>query len=165
MTINEFISKLNKEKVDVWWEQLQPEKVPQKAKDANWKYFLTRADKRVEFKWSLRDLAKFYNLDFNKFNSSTGNRNNFCEAFDFSIQEELIYDNSEQQRFTKQYLNKVSNKVLFQQFITYGYNLINKLNIDAYNVRMAVRPDGDFMVVIGMRAVLNYTEIPLFFLK
>ena len=68
MTINEFISKLNKEKVDVWWEQLQPEKVPQKAKDANWKYFLTRADKRVEFKWSLRDLAKFYNLDFNKFN-------------------------------------------------------------------------------------------------
>jgi len=158
MTINEFISKLNKEKVDVWWEQLQPEKVPQKAKDANWKYFLTRADKRVEFKWSLRDLAKFYNLDFNKFNSSTGNRNNFCEAFDFSIQEELIYDNSEQQRFTKQYLNKVSNKVLFQQFITYGYNLINKLNIDAYNVRMAVRPNGDFMVVIGMRAVLNYIE-------
>ena len=47
---------------------------------------------------------------------------------------------------------------MFQQFITYGYNLINKLNIDAYNVRMAVRPDGDFMVVIGMRAVLNYIE-------
>jgi len=158
MTINDFISELSKEKVEAWWEQVQPEKVPQKDKDNSWKYFLKRDDKRVEFKWSLRNLAKFYKLDFAKFNSSTGARINFCEAFDFFIQEDLVYDKSEQRSFINLYQNKVVNKALFQQFISNTYKLINTLNIDAYNIRMAIKPNGYFMVVIGMRTVLSYIE-------
>ena len=161
MTFTQFIKQLSSEQVNTWWQTMAPNEAPEKVEEENWKYKLTKNGKALPFKWSIAELAKYHNIPFSNkdFDSNVANRDAFCEAFDFEIQEDLVYDDNENKGFQDFYYKRVSNKQLFQSFIEYGNNLVTDCNINPYKIRMAISSDKkNAMIILGMRAVLQYSE-------
>lgn len=161
MTFTQFIKQLSSEQVNTWWQTIAPNEAPEKVEEENWKYKLTKNGKALPFKWSIAELAKYHNISFSNkdFDSNVANRDAFCEAFDFEIQEDLVYDDNENKGFQDFYSKRVSNKQLFQSFIQYGNNLVTDCNINPYKIRMAISSDKkNAMIILGMRAVLQYSE-------
>ena len=97
MTFIQFIKQLSEEQVNTWWNTIAPNQV----EEINWKYKLFKNGKALPFKWAIAELAKYYQINFtNKdFDSNVSSRDAFCEAFDFEIQEDLVYDNTEVHSF------------------------------------------------------------------
>lgn len=161
MTFNEFIKAITPEQVNSWWETIAPTKAPKKVEEENWKYKLSKNGKILPFKFTISELANSYNLDFKSkdFSSNPTNRDVFCEAFDFEIVEDLVYDNTEAINFKEFYSKRVSNKKLFQSFLTYTNAVIIESNVNPYKIRMALTADRKkATIILGMRAVLQYTE-------
>ncbi len=158
ITFIALLEKLSKEQVATWWKSVTPDNVSKEAKKTNWKYFLQKNDKRIEFKWALYDLAKHYGYIFTTFNSDKGSRNAICERFGFEIYEKLVYDNSEKKSFLKLYNNKIKLKPVFQDFINYAADIVTNKNFDAYKTRMAIDTKNEALFIIGMRTVLSYRE-------
>ncbi len=161
MTFNEFIKALTHEQVNTWWNTIAPTEAPDKVEEENWKYKLSKNGKTLPFKYTVSQLAISYNLDFKSkdFSSNVTNRDAFCDAFDFDIIEDLVYDTTEIKTFNEFYTKRVVNKNLFQSFATYTNHLINSCNISPYKIRMALTGDGKkATIILGMRAVLQYTE-------
>ena len=159
MTFNKFIDKLNPEAVNEWWEKI-PSEAPTDAEDSNWKYKLSKKGKSLPFKWSMRHLAETINLDLNSFSSNLENRTKFCEAFNFEIKEELVFDNTEKAKLKNFYYKDVSKSVIFQNWIDYAHSLVTEAEIDPYKIRMAIRNSPhEAMVIIGMPNILTYKEI------
>jgi len=159
MTFNKFIDKLNPEAVNEWWEEI-PSEAPTDAEDSNWKYKLSKNGKSLPFKWSMRHLAETINLDLNSFSSNLENRTKFCEAFNFEIKEELIFDNTEKAKLKNFYYKEVSKSVIFQNWIDYAHSLVTEAEIDPYKIRMAIRNSPqEAMVIIGMPNILTYKEV------
>lgn len=161
MTFTQFIKQLSSEQVNIWWQTIAPNQAPEKVEEDNWKYKLIKNGKALPFKWSIAELAKHHNIPFSNkdFDSNVTNRDAFCEAFDFEIEEDLVYDDFENKGFQDFYAKRVSNKQLFQSFIEYGNKLINDCNINPYKIRMAISSDKkNAMLILGMRAVLQYSE-------
>lgn len=161
MTFTQFIKQLSSEQVNTWWQTIAPNQAPEKIEEDNWKYKLSKNYKALPFKWTITELAKYHNIPFSNkdFDSNVTNRDAFCEAFDFEIEEDLVYDDFENKGFQDFYAKRVSNKQLFQSFIEYGNKLINDCNINPYKIRMAISSDKkNAMLILGMRAVLQYSE-------
>tara|TARA_R110000751_G_scaffold161355_3_gene267018 strand:- start:1754 stop:4567 length:2814 start_codon:yes stop_codon:yes gene_type:complete len=84
--------------------------------------------------------------------------NQFIEKYGFKISEDLVYNNTERENFKIYYITKVKNKELFQNFISYGSQILEELEIDTYKVRMAIEKSGDISIVVGMRTSYSYNE-------
>jgi hypothetical protein len=161
MTFTQFIKQLSSEQVNTWWQTMAPNQTPDKVEEENWKYKLTKNGKALPFKWSIAELAKHHNIPFSNkdFDSNVANRDAFCEAFDFEIQEDLVYNDYENKGFQEFYSKRVSNQQMFQTFIKYGNNLVSACDINPYKIRMAISSDKKYvMMIVGMRVVLQYTE-------
>lgn len=161
MTFSDLIKNLSLDQVNLWWTSIAPEKAPEIKEKNNWKYSLTKNAKVLPFKWVVEELAKYYKLDYSakNFNSNLANRDAFCDAFNFEIQEDLVYDNTELSNFKKLY-NKISRdyKELFQCFTAYLHNLIFVNQVNPYKIRMALRNSGtETMVIVGMRATQAFS--------
>jgi hypothetical protein len=85
--------------------------------------------------------------------------NQFIEEQGFKIEEDLIYNQTEEKKFLKNYKNKIINKVLFQEFIEYANHVLKENNIESYKVRMAIKANHEVIMVVGMRDVLSYREV------
>lgn len=170
MTVKNLIDSLSQEQVNDWWEKLFNKEITKeenktswkystnRGKKTNWKYHLEKQNKKIEFKSGLRSLAKLYNYELGNFDSNSQNRDSFCDAFNFSIYEELVYDKREQSKLKKHIESKVSEKELFQDFISFGHKIITELNINQYKVRMAIESKDDISIVVGMRSCYSYFE-------
>lgn len=161
MTFTQLIKQFTSSQVDTWWESIAPIQAPENVQDENWKYKLLKNHKTLPFKWSIVELAKHYGISFNSkdFHSSVANRDAFCEAFDFEIQEDLVFDETENKAFLDFYKIRVVNKEVFQSFIAFANESLEKNSIDPYKIRMALTSDKKkATLIIGMRAVLQYTE-------
>ena len=79
MKFSEFLKKLTKEQVNIWWDSIAPENAPKNIEENNWKYKLAKNNKSLPFKWAIDELAKYYNIDFSKkdFDSNVSNRDIF----------------------------------------------------------------------------------------
>lgn len=84
--------------------------------------------------------------------------NQFVEELGFKVTEDLIYNSTDKSNLINHIDNRVKNKKLFQEFISFGYEVLDQLNIEVYKVRMAIESDGDLSVIIGMRAGYSYNE-------
>lgn len=155
MNYKEFQSAINQNDVDTLWDSIQD--VPEKASNENWKYLLKRENKKIPFKWFLYKMAESKGFDLD-FSSDYETRNKFCTAFNFEIEEELVYDKSELDKFRSFYESKVQSKQNFQYFVDYSYKVLLDVGINPYNIRMAITHSNEAMVVIGMRAVLIYSN-------
>jgi len=161
MTFTQFTQQLTQNQVDTWWKTVAPNQAPEKAEEINWKYKLTKNGKSLPFKWTIVELAKYYQIDFqNKdFDSNQATRDAFCAAFDFEIEEDLVYDDSEKNTFLLFYEKNVSNKALFQSLFNYANRILTTHNINPYKIRMALsKKDKSARMIIGMRVVLDYRE-------
>lgn len=158
MNLNSLIEKLNQMQVDDWWNNVAPEIASKKAESENWKYYLYKKGKKLPFKWSINHLSRHYNLSDEKITTDQKNRNQFCKEFNFSIKEKLVYDNTKKQVFINNYNKNIKNKELFQLFINYSAQLITKLGIKPYNIRMAIKSQGDNIIIVGMNTILSYKE-------
>ena len=131
MKFSEFLKKLTKEQVNIWWDSIAPENAPKNIEENNWKYKLAKNNKSLPFKWAIDELAKYYNIDFSKkdFDSNVSNRDTFSDAFDFEIEEDLVYDTSEFSSFKKFYLKfTITHHQLFQHFNNYIHNFYKTLS-------------------------------------
>ncbi|PTT02201.1 hypothetical protein DBR27_11355, partial [Flavobacterium sp. HMWF030] len=156
MTFSEFIKQLTTEQVDIWWNTISPNEVPKNVEDENWKYHLSKNDKNFPFKWTVKELAAYYSIDFNlkDFSSTDLNRNSFCDVFDFDIVEELVYNRTESNSFVDFYNSLQQTKNIFQEALDYLNKIILSNQINPYKIRMATRDSNrQAMVIIGMRAV------------
>ena len=160
MKFSEFLKKLTKEQVNIWWDSIAPENAPKNIEENNWKYKLAKNNKSLPFKWAIDELAKYYNIDFSKkdFDSNVSNRDTFSDAFDFEIEEDLVYDTSEFSSFKKFYLKfTITHHQLFQHFNNYIHQLLIDNQVNPYKIRMALRDsDKEAMVIIGMRATQSF---------
>lgn len=161
MTFLELIKKLSPDQVNFWWESQAPEKAPEIKDKNNWKYNLTKYGKVLPFKWTVEEIAKYYQLEYSakNFTSNLANRDAFCDAFDFQIQEDLVYDNTELSNFKKLY-SKIPHNYheLFQSFTGNLSNLISVNQVNPYKIRMALRNSGtEAMVIVGMRATQAFS--------
>jgi hypothetical protein len=59
-------------------------------------------------------------------------------------------------KFQSVYSKKVRDRTKFQKFINYSHTIITETEIEKGNVRFAIPSSNEFMITIGMRAVLNY---------
>lgn len=139
MTFTEFIKLLTREQVETWWNSISNYESMEEEIEPEWKYKLSKDGKQLPFKWVVRELAKHYELPSVDFSSNDSTRDRFCEAFDFSIIEELRYDNSEIQRLSDFY-STLNNKPLFKAFIDYTHSVVVNSEIEPYKIRMAIRP-------------------------
>lgn len=161
MTFSEFINHLAPEEVDTWWNDIAPNTVPEKAEDENWKYQLSKNGKSFPFKWTIKELATYYNINFNlkDFSSTDLTRNSFCDLFDFDIVEELVYNRTESNSLVDFYNSLHQTKTLLQEALDYLNKLILANQINPYKIRMATRDSNrQAMVIIGMRAVFAIRE-------
>lgn len=108
MTFTQFIKQLSSEQVNTWWQTIAPNQAPEKIEEDNWKYKLSKNYKALPFKWTITELAKYHNIPFSNkdFDSNVTNRDAFCEAFDFEIEEDLVYDDFENKGFQDFYAKK-----------------------------------------------------------
>ena len=118
MTFTQFIKQLSSEQVNTWWQTIAPNEAPEKVEEENWKYKLTKNGKELPFKWSIAALAKYHNIPFSNkdFDSNVANRDAFCEAFDFEIQEDLVYDDNEKKSFKEFHDKLISHTFLFHDY-------------------------------------------------
>lgn len=84
--------------------------------------------------------------------------NQFLEDFGFKIIEDLLFNNTDSKKLKKHIDKKVNNRSLFQDFINFGSQILNDLEIEVYKVRMALESQGNLSVVVGMRAAYSYNE-------
>jgi hypothetical protein len=162
MTFTEFLKLLTQEQVDAWWNTIVTVDTIEKVEDRGWKYKLSKNGKSFAFKWALKELAVYYDidLDLKDFNSNDVTRNKFCDAFDFEIEEELVYVKAESNSFIAFYTSLKQTQNVFQDAIDYLNKIVLSNEINHYKIRMAMRnADSQMMVVIGMRAVLAFREI------
>lgn len=162
MTFTEFIKHLTKEQVDNWWEYIVLTELPENTKEHGWKYNLSRNGKSLAFKWGVLQLAKFYNtdLDSNSFSSNDSSRYSFCEAFDFEIEEELVYVEEEKISFISFHSRLKQTQIVYQDAIDYLHKITVSNDVNPYKIRMALRKSNNqMMVIIGMRAVFSYSEL------
>lgn len=161
MTFSQFIQQLTQNQVSTWWQTVAPNQAPEKVEEINIKYKLSKNGKSLPFKWTIAELAKYYHIDFKNidFDSNQINRDAFCAAFDFEIEEELVYDDFEKNTFLSFYEKYVSNKELFQSLLNYANRILITHEINPYKIRMALsKKDKSARVIIGMRVVLDYRE-------
>lgn len=159
MTFNEFIKAITPEQVETWWSTIAPNEAPEKAEEDNWKYKLTKNGKIFPFKYTVKELAKFVNADFKYFASNVGNRDAFCNAFDFEIVEDLVYDNTEAQSFISFYKSLKQTSATLQVSVDYLSAIISNNQINPYKIRMALREaKKQIAVIIGMRIVFALRE-------
>ena len=156
MTFAQFIKILTPEEVDYWWNTIAPTTAPKEAVDNNWKYNLSKNNKSLPFKWVIRELAIYYNINNGTldFGSNNETRDSFCKRFDFEIDEDLVFDQSEFSRL-KSFIEKLDNnqKATFQEFVLYTHSFISETKIPPYKIRMASRNnEKEAMVILGMRA-------------
>lgn len=162
MTFTQFIKQLTSEQVNTWWQTIAPNQAPEKVEEENWKYKLIKNGKALPFKWSIAELAKHYNIPFSNkdFDSNVANRDAFCEAFDFEIQEDLVYDDNESKAFQEFYGKLGNHTFLFQQYIDYLHKIIKTNDINPYKIRFAYRKvDNEAMTIIGMRATQSFKVV------
>ena len=162
MTFTEFIKHLTKEQVDTWWESIVLTELPEDTKERGWKYNLSKNGKSLAFKWGVLQLAKFYNtdLDSNSFSSNASSRYSFCEAFDFEIEEELVYVEEEKISFISFHSRLKQTQTVFQDAIDYLHKITVSNDVNPYKIRMALRKSNNqMMVIIGMRALFSYSEL------
>lgn len=161
MTFNEFIKALTPEQVNSWWNNIAPKEAPEKVEEENWKYKLSKNGKILPFKYTVSELAIFCEIDFKSkdFSSNAANRDAFCEAFDFEVIEDLVYDNTEAQSFVTFHKSLKQTSAIFQDASNYLHNIISNNEINPYKIRMALRDaKKQAMVIIGMRAVFAFRE-------
>jgi 5-methylcytosine-specific restriction protein B len=161
MTFNEFIKAITPEQVSTWWETIAPTEAPEKVEEENWKYKLCKNGKTLPFKYTVTELALQYNLDFKSkdFSSNAANRDAFCDAFDFEVIEDLVYDNTEAQSFVAFHNSLKQTSATFQEASNYLHSIISTNEINPYKIRMALRDaKKQAMVIIGMRAVFAFRE-------
>jgi hypothetical protein len=159
MTFNEFIKAITPEQVETWWNAIAPTEAPDKVAVENWKYKLSKNGKILPFKYTIKELAKYANIDFKDFGSSSANRDAFCDAFDFDIVEDLVYDNTEAQSFITFYKNLKQTKTTFQKATDYLNAIITSNQINPYKIRMALREaKKQSAIIIGMRIVFAFRE-------
>lgn len=161
MTFNEFIKALTPEQVNSWWDTIAPKEAPEKVEEENWKYKLSKNGKILPFKYTVSELAIFCEIDFKSkdFSSNAANRDAFCEAFDFEVIEDLVYDNTEAQSFVTFHKSLKQTSAIFQDASNYLHNIISNNEINPYKIRMALRDaKKQAMVIIGMRAVFAFRE-------
>jgi hypothetical protein len=161
MTFNEFIKALTPEQVNSWWDTIAPKEAPEKVEEENWKYKLSKNGKILPFKYTVSELAIFCEIDFKSkdFSSNAANRDAFCEAFDFEVIEDLVYDNTEAQSFVTFHKSLKQTSAIFQDASNYIHNIISNNEINPYKIRMALRDaKKQAMVIIGMRAVFAFRE-------
>lgn len=159
MTFSEFLKTITKDKVTTWWNTIAPHEAPEKAEEDNWKYKLSKNGKTLPFKYTVKELAKYANIDFKDFASNVANRDAFCDAFDFAIVEDLVYDNTEAQSFISFYKSLKQTSATFQEATDYLSTIITHNKINPYKIRMALRENKkQAMLVIGMRAVFALKE-------
>ena len=161
MTFNEFIKVLSPEQVNSWWDDIAPTEAPQKVEEENWKYKLSKNGKTLPFKYTISELALKYNLDFKSkdFSSNAANREAFCEAFDFEITEDLVYDNTEARAFIAFHRSLKQTSTAFIEASNYLHLIISTNEINPHKIRMALRDaKKQAMVIIGMRAVFSFKE-------
>lgn len=162
MTFIQFIKQLSSEQVNTWWQTIAPNEAPEKVEEENWKYKLIKNGKALPFKWSIAELAKYHNIPFSNkdFDSNVANRDAFCEAFDFEIQEDLVYDDNEMKSFKEFHDKLIGHTFLFQQFIDYLNKVIKSTEVNPYKIRFAYRKvDNEVMVIIGMRATQSFKVV------
>ena len=162
MTFTQFIKQLTSEQVNTWWQTIAPNQAPEKVEEENWKYKLIKNGKALPFKWSIAELAKYHNIPFSNkdFDSNVANRDAFCEAFDFEIQEDLVYDDNESKAFQEFYGKLGNHTFLFQQFIDYLHQVIKTNDINPYKIRFAYRKvDNEAMTIVGMRATQSFKVV------
>ena len=161
MTFTQYIKQLTSEQVDTWWQTIAPNQASEKVEEENWKYKLTKNGKALPFKWSIAELAKYYKIAFSNkdFDSNVANRDAFCEAFDFEIQEDLVYDNTEVHSFITFHKNIKQTSSTFQDAVDYLNSIISTNQINPYKIRMALRhSQKQAMIIIGMRAVFAFNS-------
>lgn len=159
MTFNGFIKALTLEKVNIWWNTIAPTEAPEKVEDENWKYKLSKNGKSLPFKYTVKEIAKYAEIDFKDFGSNVSNRDAFCEAFNFEIVEDLVYDNTEVQSFNTFHNSLKQTRTTFQAASDYLHTIISTNEINPYKIRMALRDaKKQAMVIIGMRAVFAFKE-------
>lgn len=159
-SIKDFIQHISKDQVLSWWINIAPSQAPDDAIKNNWKYSLIKNEKKLPFKWSIIEIAKYYNYELRSadFNSDNNTRDLFCIEYDFEIEEELVYDNTELAIFKEYYNKRISNKILFQKFISYYHSIIINNQIKAYKIRTAITSKNEIMLLIGMKAILTYKD-------
>ncbi|MEZ7507264.1 hypothetical protein [Flavobacterium sp. Arc2] len=159
MTFSEFLKTITKGEVTTWWNTIAPNEAPEKAEEDNWKYKLTKNGKTLPFKYTVKELAKYANIDFKDFPSNVANRNAFCDALDFSIVEDLVYDNTEAQSFISFHKSLKQTSATLQEAANYLNSIITNNQINPYTIRMALREaKKQAMLIIGMRAVFAFRE-------
>ncbi|OXA73020.1 hypothetical protein B0A67_06140 [Flavobacterium aquidurense] len=161
MTFSEFINHLAPEQVNTWWNDIAPNTAPEKAEDENWKYQLSKNGKSLPFKWTIKELATYYIINFNlkDFSSTDLTRNSFCDVFDFDIVEELVYNRTESNSFVDFYNSLQKTQALFHESLDYLNKIVLSNQINPYKIRMATRDSNrQAMVIIGMRAVFAIRE-------
>lgn len=84
--------------------------------------------------------------------------NQFIEEFGFKISEDLGYNNSDAKKLINHIDKKVSKKIIFKDFINFGYKVLSDLDIEVYKVRMAIESKGILSIIVGMRAAYSYFE-------
>ena len=84
--------------------------------------------------------------------------NQFLEDFGFIITEDLLFNNTDSKKLKKHIDKKFNNRSLFQDFINFGSQILNDLEIGVYKVRMALESQGNLSVIVGMRAAYSYNE-------
>lgn len=156
MTFAQFIKELTPDQVDYWWNTIAPTSAPKEAEDNNWKYNLSKNNKSLPFKWVIRELVKYYNINNGTldFGSNIETRDSFSKKFNFDIDEALVFDQSEFGRL-KNFIEKLNEnqKETFQDFVQYTHSLISETKIPPYKIRMASRNnDKEAMIILGMRA-------------
>lgn len=159
MTFNEFIKVVTPQQVDNWWSTIAASEVPEKTEEDNCKYMLSKNSKTVPIEYAIKQLGESFNADLHDFANSIDRRNAFCEAFDFTIVENLVYNNTEVQSFTDFYKSLKNTTTVFQDTVNYLRTIITHNNIDPYKIRFALRENKkQVMLIIGMRAVFAFRE-------
>jgi hypothetical protein len=157
--VNELLVLINKNDFDKWWEMAAEEEVPIKAQ--SWKYSFSYDGKRLPVKYVIESLAKSINYPLTRsdFGSSDKVRASFADKFNLRIIEELKYDKSEKQKLLI-YLNKISNKGLFENWLSYCNSIINTIEIDPYHIRMSIGKDNLSRLELGNRVITSLKVNP-----
>lgn len=156
MTYAELIKELSKQQVDQWWNS--PEAIALSDSDSQWKYKIKKGVRSAPYKEAIKQLAEYYKLQLDDFTSNDHNRDKFCENFDFEIVELLVFDSTEEKKFIDYYQRRVTNKKLFQDFISFCSSTLMSIGVNPYHFRFAITSDNVVRGIMAMRVVLGYNE-------
>ncbi|MGO4820578.1 MULTISPECIES: AAA family ATPase [unclassified Flavobacterium] len=160
MTFNEFIKVVTPQQVETWWNTIASSEAREKTEEDNCKYMLSKNSKTVPIEYAIDKLGQYFNADLHDFANSVDRRNAFCEAFDFTIVENLVYNDTEVQSFTNFYKSLKNTTTVFQDAVNYLRTIITHNNIDPYKIRFALRENKkQAMLIIGMPAIFAFKEV------